>query len=305
MILRRWTFAVLVPVLALASAQAPARECGDKGVWLQVLGSGGPALEDEHAVASYLVWVAGHARLLVDAGSGSALRFGEAGAVLADLDAIVFTTLQTRTAVDFPAFVDGLEGPRRGRASTGRVAPLTVLAPVDPAENTSSGGAPVFFDRMAALYGPFPPRAARIRGVPAVGNRRWAAFRSEHIALAAVPVHHGGNPALAWRVTAGGFVLVFAGGFSNQRDVVGDFAKDADALVVHHAIPENARGEVLQRYAKPSKLGRVAAKANARMLILGHRTERTRGSESTSATAIQAHFDGSLLFAHDLECWGM
>lgn len=298
--LRRWTLAALVPVLALASAPAPARECGDRGVWLQVLGSGGPALEDEHAVASYLVWVAGHARLLVDAGSGSALRFGEAGATFADLDAIVFTTLNTRTAVDFPAFVDGLGS---ARSLPGRVAPLTVLAPVDPAE--SGSGAPAFFDRMAALYGPFPPRATRIRGVPAVGNRRWAAFRSEHLALAAVPVHHGGSPALAWRVTAGGFVLVFAGGFSNQRDVVGDFAKDADALVVHHAIPENARGEVLQRYAKPSKLGRVAAKANARMLVLGHRTERTRGRETASAAAIEAHFDGSVLFAHDLECWGM
>lgn len=292
-----WIPAAAVLALTLASPEAEARPCGDKGVWLQVLGSGGAALEDEHAVASYLVWVDGSARLLVDAGSGSALRFGEAGAAVADLDAIVFTTLQARTTVDFPAFLEDLRSRSRDRR-------LPVFAPVSAAE--SEDGPPVFFDRMGALYGPFPSvRNWRVRAVPAFGNRRWAAFRSENIALAAMPVHHGGVPALAWRVAAGGRSLVFAGGFSNQRDVMRTFAENADALVAHHAIPENARGELLQRYAKPSKLGRVAAQATARMLILGHRTERTRGRETVSAAAIEAHFDGAVLFANDLECWRM
>ena len=293
--------------LALASPDALARRCGDEGVWLQILGSGGPALDDSLAVASYLVWVDDRARLLVDAGSGTALRFGEAGAAFADLDAIVFTTLSARATVDFPAFLEG-------SARTGRTRPLPVFAPADPAE--SGDAAQTFFERMGALYGQSPRRGAvaadtrktyalRIRGVPAAGSRRWASFRSERIALAAVPVHHGGTPAVAWRVDAGGVSLVFAGGFSNQRDVVGAFAKDVDALVVHHAIPEHARGEVLQRYATPSKLGRVAAKANARMLILGHRTDRVRGRETASSAAIEAQFDGPVLFANDLECWGM
>lgn len=291
-----WLSAAAVLALTLVSPEAEARPCGDKGVWLQVLGSGGAALEDEHAVASYLVWVDGSARLLVDAGSGSALRFGEAGAAVADLDAIVFTTLQARTTVDVPAFLEGLRSPAHDRR-------LPVFAPVSAAE--SGDGPPAFFERMEALY-EFPSvRSWRVRAVPAFGNRRWAAFRSENIALAAKPVHHGGVPALAWRVAAGGRSLVFAGGFSNQRDVVRTFAENADALVAHHAIPENARGELLQRYAKPSKLGRVAAQANARMLILGHRTERTRGRETASAAAIEAHFDGSVLFANDLECWRM
>ena len=301
---RWWILTAAALALAPASPEAEARPCGDKGVWLQVLGSGGPALEDEHAVASYLVWVDGSARLLVDAGSGSALRFGEAGAAFADLDAIVFTTVAVRATVDFPAFVEG-------SARAGRARPMPVLVPTDPAE--SGDGPPPFFQRMVlhgqyaswdADFGPSPTlRGWRIREVPAVGSRRWAGFRSENVALAAMPVHHGGIPALAWRVAAGDVSLVFAGGFSNQRDVVGTFAKDADALVAHHAIAENARGDVLQRYAKPSKLGRVAAKANVRMLILGHRTERTRGRETGSAAAIETHFNGAVLFAHDLECW--
>ena len=38
----------------------------------------------------------GKARVLVDAGGGSALRFGESGAQMADLDVVLFTHLQMR-----------------------------------------------------------------------------------------------------------------------------------------------------------------------------------------------------------------
>lgn len=302
----RWV--LTATALALLAPGAQARRCGDDGTWLQILGSGGTALDDAHAAASYLVWMDNRARLLVDAGSGAALRFGEAGAAFADLDAIVFTTLTLRATADLPALLEG-------SASSGRHRPLPVLAPTGPAENGT--GAPVFFERMGALYdelahmfgrgGVSPTRsyALRIRGVPANGRRRWAAFRSERLALAAIPVHHGRDPAVAWRVTAGGVSLVFAGGFSNRRDMVSEFAKDADALVVHHAIPENARGEVLQRYATPSTLGRVAAKANVRTMMLGHRTDRTRGRETASSAAMEAHFAGAVLFANDLDCWSL
>lgn len=304
-------------VLVLPMSDALARRCGDEGVWLQILGAGGPALDDQSAVASYLVWVDGRARLLVDAGSGSAVRFGEADADFADLDAIVFTTLTAGSTVDVPAFL-------LGSARAGRDLPLPLLAPSEGEAlggETPAGqaGARAFFQGMGALYGGLLEGvfqhgatgvanigyAVRIREVPAIGNRRWARFRSERLALAAMPVHHGGIPALAWRVRAKGFSLVFAGGFSNRRDVVAEFAKDADALVVHHSLVENARGDVLQRYATPSKLGQVAARANARMMILGHRTDATRGRETESSAAIEAHFDGHVLFANDLDCWGM
>ena len=41
------------------------------------------------------------------------------------------------------------------------------------------------------------------------------------------------------------------------------------------------------------------------MLILGHRMNRTRGRESQSREAIEAHYSGALIFADDLECWGL
>ena len=37
-------------------------------------------------------------------------------------------------------------------------------------------------------------------------------------------------------------VVVFAGGFNNNKDIIRSFAKDADALIAGHAIAEASRG---------------------------------------------------------------
>ena len=86
-----WLFLV---TLCLGCAFVPAvhaQTCGGQGVAVQVLGSGGPELQDKRASSSYLVWQDGQARVLVDAGGGSALRFGESGANMSQLDVILFT----------------------------------------------------------------------------------------------------------------------------------------------------------------------------------------------------------------------
>jgi ribonuclease BN (tRNA processing enzyme) len=84
-----------------------------------------------------------------------------------------------------------------------------------------------------------------------------------------------------------------------------EFARDADALVIHHAIPEGTRGEATDLHVTPSQTGRIAAQAGVRMVILGHRMNRTRGLESVTRNAIAAHYDGAIIFANDLECWGL
>jgi len=59
-------------------------------VEFEVLGSGGPEI-DGRASASYIVWIDNKARVLIDAGSGSMLRFEQSGAKIEDLEAIVLT----------------------------------------------------------------------------------------------------------------------------------------------------------------------------------------------------------------------
>jgi ribonuclease BN (tRNA processing enzyme) len=72
---------------------------------VQVLGSGGPELQDKRASSSYLIWQDGQARVLVDAGGGSALRFGESGAKMSQLDVILFTHFHVDHSADFPSLI--------------------------------------------------------------------------------------------------------------------------------------------------------------------------------------------------------
>ena len=95
------------------------------------------------------------------------------------------------------------------------------------------------------------------------------------------------------------------GDFNNLKNVMPKFAKGADALIATHAIPENARGNQRELHVLPSQLGRIAKQAEARMLILSHRMNRSKGRESQTRAHIEEEYDGYVLFANDMECWGL
>ncbi len=106
--LRQSTKALLILALALAlwrSLPAAAQSCGSSGVAVQVLGSGGPEMQDKRASTSYLIWKDGKARVILDAGGGSALRFGESGAQMSTLDVFLFSHFHVDHSSDFPALV--------------------------------------------------------------------------------------------------------------------------------------------------------------------------------------------------------
>lgn len=302
---------LLCPLLGNAQAAEPWTDptpyCGDEGVWIQILGAGGPELDDEQGGPSYVVFVDNKALLLVDTAPGASVAFDKAGARFEDLEAIVFTHLHADHAGDFPAFV-------KGSYFAEREALLPVLGPdgADPYPDTET-----FVERLIGADGAFAYLAdfltfrssggykLSVRNVPAAGRRVWSAFRADTIRLSAIPVNHGPVPALAWRVEVGDQSIVFTGDFNNQKDLMADFAADADALVIHHAIPEGTRGEATNLHVTPSQIGDIAERADVRMVILGHRMNRTRGLESISRGAIEESYSGSLIFANDLECWGL
>ncbi len=301
-----WCFLCALAVTGV-DAQPDEPLCGDEGVWVQTLGSGGAELNDRRSAAGYLVWLDERAVLLVDPGPGSSLRFDEAGADFRDLDAIVFTNLLAQRTADLAGLVAGSRDADRNR-------PLTVLGPDGDDDYPSTrefverligpGGA---YSHLAGYLSFASPGGYKInaRSVPATGQRRWAGFGTKDLGLSAVPVHHGDVPSLAWRAQIAGHSIVFTGNFNNRNDIVAGFAKDVDALVIHLAIPDFARGEVRERFVRPSQIGRIAQRANARMVFLGHRTSRTLGRESASREAIREHYGGPLVFANELECWGL
>ena len=305
--------------------------CGEEGVWMQILGAGGPELDDGGAGSSYLLWIDNRARLLVDAGPGASARFDEAGAAFADLDALAFTQLTAHHSADLSAFLEGSRfqdrnrrlpvfGPDGRGEFPGMTAFLERLIGAEglyphlagllrPRPTNRSPRPPRPGAKAASAHSPQPPSASNYHvsptDVPAAGRRRWAKFGSPNLRLAAMPVHHGTLPALAWRVETAGYALVFSGDFSNQKNLMTDFAVGADALVVTHAVPEHMRGAVRERHLIPSQIGRIATAAGVRMVVLGHRMNRTQGRESQTREAIEAHYAGPLIFANDLECWGL
>jgi len=285
----------------------PTPYCGDEGVWIQILGGGGPELNDDEASASYLVFHNNKARVLVDAAPGSSYLFDRAGGRINDLDVIALTNLQAERTSDLPAFVTGGRHADRDR-------PLPLLGP-DGREGYPD--TETLLARMIGPEGAWPSLADHLTGrgvggfrvsprnVPAIGQRRWSGFGNEYLKLSAIPISHGTIPALAWRVEIDGMKIVFTGDFNSQIGLIADFAKDADALVIHHSVPEGTRGTLAEQHVSPGQIGQIAAQAGVRMVILGHRMNRTRGRETLSTTAIEEHYNGPLIFANDLECWGL
>ena len=106
--LRRSIKVLLTVALVVAvceSLPAAAQSCRSSGVAVQVLGSGGPETQDKRASTSYLIWKDGKARVILDAGGGSALRFGESGAQMSTLDVFLFSHFHVDHSSDFPALI--------------------------------------------------------------------------------------------------------------------------------------------------------------------------------------------------------
>ena len=295
-------------LVTAAPAFADSAHCGEEGIWIEILGAGSGELSDGQGPPSFLVWQDNVARLIIDTGSGSSVGFDRSGANINDIEAIVLSQLHPDNSVDLPAYLIGA-------LAEDRTGTLTILGPDSGTSQFIDTetfvqrliGAQGVFPQMSGLLRPSNPEGFRLKttNVPAVGSRKWARYRSPSIRLLAVPVQHGEIPTIAWRVEIGGRVIVFAGDFNNDKNVIGAFASDADALVASHAIAEVSRGALRDAFALPSELGKVAATADARMLILAHRTNRTRGRESLSRAAIEKTYSGSVLFANDGECWGL
>jgi ribonuclease BN (tRNA processing enzyme) len=293
-------------LLWLVAAPAQAQGCEANGVQLQVLGSGGPELFDRRASSSYVLWLNGKARVLIDIGGGAALRFNEAGARAEDLDAILLTHLHVDHSADLPALV-------KASWFGQRIEPLEIYGPhgnnLMPSTVTFVR---TLFDKTRGAYrylgdflSPLDKTTYKLRphDVPVKGNPPVAAFKLEHGRAQAVVVTHGAFPALAWRVEMGGKSVVFSGDTNGEGDQLERLAKGADLLVAHNAVPEGAVGVERNLHMPPSVIGQIAHAAQVKQLVLSHRMARTLGKEDETLAAIKKKYEGPLAFANDLDCF--
>lgn len=284
---------------------AHAGNCTHKGVELQVLGSGGPELEDQRACASYLIWQDGRPRVLVDSGGGSALQFGHAGAHVSQLDAIFFTHLHIDHTADFPALIKSSYFEERHR-------PLPVYGPSGNAAfpTTTEFIADLFDARHGAwrYLGDFVAGAddgykLEPHDVSLGEHEVRTIFRSPDLTASATRVIHGGVPALAWRIETAGKIIVFSGDTNGNNGNLEILAQGADILVAHNAIPEEATGVVRELHMPPSVIGRIARAAHVKSLVLSHRMLRSLGHEADTRARIATAYSGPIHFADDLDCF--
>lgn len=297
------------PAPAVSGAAAGAAICRTASLAVQVLGSGGPIAEGSRAGTSYAVWIDGHARILIDAGPGSFIRFGEAGLKLADLQAIAISHFHA----DHSA---GLAGILNSGSFESVSDPLPLIGPAAGSVFPGTG------DFARALVGPDKGAWSYLRGyldasdgrrvltlheVPAQDTQTAPAQRFDiapGLTLTAIPVHHGVTPALAFVVEAGGRKILFAGdqsafsaGFDRQTRGM------APALLIaHHPIPEG-EGQPIGLHRAPHDIGAMAANVTPALLVLSHNMNRALERLDESRTAIAASYVGKLDIAEDGACY--
>ena len=297
----------LLALLLATGAEAVPASCPTAGpLAVQVLGSGGPIADDGRSSTAYLVWIDGAARILVDAGGGAFLRFGEAGARFDDLDFIGLSHFHTDHSADLPALLKSGFFSKRTR-------PLPIAGP------GGAGPFPGLQGFLAAMLDPGRGAYAYLSGyldgsgrlaeleqieVPLASNGPIAlmAASNERFGVDALPVPHGPVPALAFRLRVGEATLVFASDQNGSDPAFVDFARDADLLVMHMPIPEGADEVARKLHATPATIGDIAQAAGAKTLLLSHFMARSLANLDENVGIVKSGYSSRVIVAEDLAC---
>jgi ribonuclease BN (tRNA processing enzyme) len=290
----------LAILFSLATLQAPALAACSSRLAVQVLGSGGPIADDARASSGYVLWIDGQARLLIDAGGGVFLRFGEARAKFASLDAIAITHLHADHVADLVALL-------KSGFFSDRKRPLPIIGP-------SGGGAfPGISEYMRSLFDPEHGAYRYLSGY--LDGSGWLVKapvtevdsdpgknQVDRVKVTSVGVRHGPVPALAFLVEAKGRRIAFSGDQNGDNPAFAALIKGADILIMDHAVPEQADEIAGRLHARPSEIRKLAAQASVGKLVLSHNMARSLSHLDENLALIRQHYKGSITVADDLMC---
>lgn len=301
----QWQAMLLITTLAFGLGLSQARAttaCQSSDVRLQVLGSGGPELDDGRASSSYLIWQHDKARVLVDVGPGSSVNFGTSGADFSDVKALLLTHLHVDHSADLPAFI-------KGSYFTSRSQDLPIWGPQGNALMPSTKD---YVTRLLDDQGAFAylsdytrenSQAAyhiKAHNIPLTPQKPHSIKVDDNITITASPVHHGPVAAVAWRVDIADCSITLSGDMSNQYNTLATLAKDSDLLVMHNAVPQGAKGAAINLHMRPVDIGKIAKQANAKHLLLSHFMNRTGNDNKATIGFIKQHFAGPVEVATDM-----
>src|SRR5215203_1425096 len=299
--------AVLISTLFIVGPTAGAfgQSCPAGPPTLQILGSGGPGINSERASTSYLDWIDGRARMLIDMGGGSYLQFGQSRAKLSDISLIAVSHLHPDHVSDLPALL-----------WLSRQVRTEALPIVGPSGNSVAGPAasdvaPDFATFLSRLFndetgafqvvgGTLGGRGAGVRLNVTVVDAKKAepstVFEGPEFKVTAFGIPHADMPTLAYRVETPNGTIVFSSDQNGSNPKFIDFAKNADVLVMHMQI---ATGTTNPLHAPPAVIGRIAQAASIGRLIVSH-----IGLIDVEAAVadVKKEYAGPLIVAADLQC---
>jgi ribonuclease BN (tRNA processing enzyme) len=294
--------AVILFLLALLSvaSNASAQSCGGSPVAVQILGSGGPAISPERASAGYVLWVDGQAKLLIDIGGGSYIRFGQSRAKLADLAMVGISHLHPDHTSDLAALMWG--------SNRIRSEPLPI---VGPSGNNVAPDLATFLARMfdartgayqvlGSTLGAAQPGVERPRldvsVIDVTRTEPTKVFDRQGMIVTALGIPHADLPTLAYRVQTHDVSIVLSSDQTGTNPHFVPFAKGANVLVMHLAIAAGASSPL---HASPAVVGRIAQEAGVGRLIVGHIGQFDLDA---AIAELRKSYTGPLTIGADLQC---
>jgi ribonuclease BN (tRNA processing enzyme) len=283
-------------------AQAPAPP-----LEVLVLGSGGPGATGR-AASSYLVFVDGTARVLVDAGPGSFARLGEAGVALSKTDIVLLTHLHIDHAGEIPGLF-------KARAVSGS-GPITfnVWGPAGAAKHGEDAYFPSttqFFDLLFGPRGAFAylsdfaaPMTLLVHDIPAPvphpASRQI--FMDRGLAIQAVAGDHGDAPSVIYRIDYAGKSITFSGDIDAKGlPALRGMARDTGLLIFNSVVldPPGSPAVLYTLHTPPLAIGQLASGAGAHALLLSHLSPTVAGQSDAVLQSIRQSYAGPVTLARD------
>ncbi|GAL28345.1 arylsulfatase [Vibrio variabilis] len=274
----------------------------DKDFTLQILGSGGPISDDLRASSGEVIWWKGKSRIMIDAGGGNYLRFGQAGAKLEDLDLLAISHFHTDHVADLPAILKGayffnredaldITGPEAGSAFP------SLTGYMDAMFNKEKGAYAYLNGLYDGTDGLFP---VDLTDVSYTATTPQKVYELDGLTVYALGIPHGDVPTLAYRIESDKGTIVISADQNGSNPAFLNFAKGADILVMPMAIHEEADEISAFMHAKPSVVGKIAAEINPKLLILNHWMGLGLKRKALSLDIVAKYYKGKIFSARDL-----
>ena len=220
--------------IPLNSLRASAQSCSASPIAVQILGSGGPRFNPFRSSSSYLLWIDGQARILVDLGGGAHHRFGQSQAKLEDLRMVGISHLHPDHVSDLPALLwlshEGRKEPLPIVGPSGNHAAPDFLLFLNRLFDEKTGAFQVLGSTLGASQGFRLDLGVRLHVgvVDVVEAEPSTVLDRQELTVTALGIPHGNIPTLAYRVQTRDLSIVFSSDQNGTDPKFVEFAKGAN-----------------------------------------------------------------------------